>query len=329
MLKKLKQHPHLIQLFATYEHQGKWHLILPYADADLRTYWEERAIPKFDQETVLWSVRQMWGIADGLFRVHVFKPTHPLQLDGGVRVQDDARLSVQPGEELFGRHGDFKPENILWFSSDLTTKDEQGILKIADFGLGRFHGRESRSISNPQGKAHSPTYEPPELRLGIPVSRAYDFWSLGCVYLEFITWLLKGNAALDEFSRNRLEPHNQIRSFRDDIFFTMRSGEEAEIREGVKLWVRKLRQHECCSGLIHDLLDLVIEQMLRIDPQARIEAGELSGILKKMVEKAESDHEYLQTPRPRNQADTSPTQSASSGSGAQSKNRQREVHFED
>jgi serine/threonine protein kinase len=126
----------------------------------------------------------MAGIASALSSIHNFTVTYPLSVDGpgNVRLQKDAKLSVEKSEELYGRHGDIKPENILWFQETPDTDDEAGILQIADFGLGRFHGRESRSNVHPDGVVGSPTYEPPECKLHRPVSRAYDIWSLGYLY---------------------------------------------------------------------------------------------------------------------------------------------------
>ena len=300
ILKKLGHHRHLTELYASYKYEGKWHLILPYADADLRNYWEMEKDPKFDTGTVLWSLQQMLGIAEGLYRVHVFKPTWSLGIEGKVLMQTDATLQVQDGEELYGRHGDFKPQNILWFSSDPDVKDQRGILKITDFGLGRFHGRDSRSKSEPHNKRHSETYEPPELRLGQEVSRAYDFWSLGCVYLEFVTWLLKGYQGIEQFSAERLHTHPIIPKFLIDTFFTeVDIGITATVGEAVIEWVRKLHEHERCSELIHDLLDLITSEMLCIDKEKRAKAHVLVEKLRKFLQKAEKDEGYLVNPMPR------------------------------
>ncbi|KAL9063517.1 MAG: hypothetical protein Q9157_008207 [Trypethelium eluteriae] len=296
------KHDHLIQLFACYKYQGKMYLILPYAESDLRTYWLKRATPAFDRRTAFWSLTQLYGIADGLLKVHNFTPTWPLEPDGGLRMPDeDATLSIQPDEKNYGRHGDLKPENILYFPNELNNESRDDILKITDYGLSRFHGRESRSRSNQNNVAYSPTYEPPEIRLGIPVSRKYDIWSLGCVYLEFVTWLLKGNEGIKVFSRERLGAHPTIPKLSEDIFFTMiRSGDEAdaEVRAAVVEWVKDLHEHECCSDLIHDLLKLIMKGMLRIKPEARIEARQLRDNLKDLLDKAKTDNQYLLAPTP-------------------------------
>jgi serine/threonine protein kinase len=241
----------------------------------------------------------MCGIADGLRLIHIFAVTYPLSVNGlgHIRVQGDAKLSVEEGEEWYGRHGDIKPENILWFKDDPDVLDDNGILKIADFGLGRFHGRDSRSKVNPRSVLSSPTYEPPELKLGTPVSRAYDIWSLACLYLEFITWLLKGSAAIATFSERRAR--EVTAGFSDDNFFTITGSEEAEIRDGVIVWVNELHQHERCSALMHDLLDLIMGEMLVIDSKKRIDATALHLKLKDFVDTAEQDKKYLCEPKPR------------------------------
>ncbi|KAL9066584.1 MAG: hypothetical protein Q9157_007099 [Trypethelium eluteriae] len=118
------------------------------------------------------------------------------------------------------------------------------------------------------------------------VSRAYDIWSLGCVYLEFITWLMTGYSGLSE-----------------DVFFTTTtiSGDEpnAEVRAAVLDWVKHLHEHELCSELIHNILDLIMGQMLCINPKLRIKAEHLGDELKKFFERAEKDQGYLLDPVPR------------------------------
>ncbi|KAF2185421.1 kinase-like protein [Zopfia rhizophila CBS 207.26] len=303
---KKDPHPHLIQLFATFrilQPEQKWHLIFPYADSNLRNYWRDRPEPNFDKLTVLWSLRQMCGIAQGLNTIHNFSVTIPLDVEGAgnVRKTDDGTMSVKEGEQYFGRHGDIKPENILWFCCDPDYDDNNGVLKIADFGLGRFHGRDSRSRVNPKSISFSPTYEPPEVKLGRPVSRAYDIWSLACLYLEYVTWLLMGNEAIFNFSRHRLSESRTIPSFSDDSFYTTSVAgdtDEAEIREGVNTWVDQLRQENRCSAFIHALLDLVTESMLRVSSADRINATQLAHELKTMSERGKRDEKYLLQPKP-------------------------------
>lgn len=171
-----KKHPHLIELYATYTLNSKYHLIFPCANSNLRERWDYDKNPAFNEDNVSWSIEQMKGVASGLNLIHNFRITDKdmaLEPDGGVRKPLDATLRVYNGEQWYGRHGDIKPENILWFKRD-EIRNDLGVLKIADFGLGRFHGRDTRSNIRPTYAHASPTYEPPECTLHIDVSRAYD-----------------------------------------------------------------------------------------------------------------------------------------------------------
>jgi len=305
-----KKHPHLIKLLATYEMGNKYHLMFPYANANLRKYWEDHPAPTFDGDTVLWSLKQMTGIASGLQLIHDFRVTVPLSVPGAgigdIRLgkgKDAVQLKVQKGEQWFGRHGDIKPENVLWFAQDHYSQNphSMGVLQIADFGLGRFHGRDSRSGVNPETILSSPTYEPPECKLKLPVSRAYDIWSLGCIYLEFITWLLRGSAAIDGFADFRGRDATDT-GINDDNFFTITMGDgvlKANVRKQVSAWSEELHSDKNCSKLIHDLLDLTMSDLLVIESDNRSKATWLCIQLKKLLNKAETDPEYSLKPVPR------------------------------
>jgi serine/threonine protein kinase len=301
-------HPNLIRLLASYQQKKYYHLLFPCADYNLRIYWAKNKLPNFDDETVLWSIRQMLGTASALNSIHSFTVETNLIQEGGLR------LGVRAGEEKYGRHGDIKPENILYF------KDGR-LLKITDFGLGGFHGRDSRSGIDSRKIAGSLTYEPPELSLEKLVSRKYDIWSLGCLFLEFITWLLEGSEKIDEFSNARGLNTTLIN---DDNFFTFFIDEYhekfAEVRKGVTQWVDRLHAHEKCSELIHDLLDLVMGAMLKIDPDERKSAWELKGEMERLVSKAESSLKYLLKSAPRPLRTPPPVQKSSTG---------RQVHWND
>jgi serine/threonine protein kinase len=281
------KHLHLITLLATFKHHNKYHLIFPWADANLRKFWKDRPFPNFDEVTFLWSLKQMTGIANALDSIHNIAKAYPPPVDcpSNFVEQKDAKSSNQRNKTLYGRHGDIKPENILWFRRIEESEDKMGVLQIADFGLGGFHGRDSRSKIDPNNVVSSPTYEPPECQLLKPVSRAYDIWSVGCLYLEFITWLLMGAAKIDEFSNKH--------------FFTITpDGNDAVVREGVVDWVQKLHEHERCSALIHNLLELIMKRVLIPNSQERMPAAELYEELNGLLEKAKEDKVYLLKPVP-------------------------------
>jgi serine/threonine protein kinase len=257
MLKKLSslEDPHIITLLATLKHGDKYCLIFPKANANLRKFWEQRPAPQFDGPTVLWMVEQMAGIVHALSRIHNFSE-----------------------EDLYGRHGDLKAENILWFSVDPRGKSSIGILKIADFGLGKFHRQDSRSRSI--RASGTIMYLPPEAQLNMSISRAGDIWSLACLYLEFISWVLTGSADIDGISV-------------DSNFFQLLDGTRAIVRHEVVAWVQQLREHPRCSALIHNLLDLIMDDALIPDAQKRIGAPDLWEKLKILLNKSREDQSFL------------------------------------
>ncbi|OJJ37063.1 hypothetical protein ASPWEDRAFT_170557 [Aspergillus wentii DTO 134E9] len=290
-----KGHPHLIKLLSTFQQGGKWHLMFPFADSNLRAYWEVHSMPVFDQDTIQWVLKQMVGIASALARIHSFVGTFHRKIPRKVEVADGTIIQVQDQEKLYGRHGDIKPENFLWFKDTPGVDDPMGVIQLADFGLGRFHGRDSRSRTHASTVPYSPTYEPPECKIGRSVSRVYDMWSLGCVYLEFVTWLVLGFKEIEGFSDYRGEWSEEM-LINDDNFYTITSDKEAIVRPKVCTWVERLHYHERSSQVIHDLLHLIMGHMVVVEPVARMKSKDLQEQLNKLLWRATNDRDYALKP---------------------------------
>jgi serine/threonine protein kinase len=122
-------------------------------------------------------------------------------------------------EKLYGRHGDIKPANVLLFR-DPDVDENMGTLKLTDFGLAEFSAFHSRSYKPKSKVATSPSYRPPEcdLQNGV-IGRSYDIWTLGCLYLEFITWLLGGWDLVQEFTKKRTSHDPMWADIPTDTFF--------------------------------------------------------------------------------------------------------------
>ncbi|THC93026.1 hypothetical protein EYZ11_007508 [Aspergillus tanneri] len=270
-------HSHLINLLCTYRKGEKYHLVFPWADGTLREYWRRSPAPSFSSQTLLWSFKQMVGIASGLSLIHEFS------------VPADS-----PDSTLFGRHGDIKADNILWFSTFQGCDDPDGILQIADMGLASIHRRGSRSNVNPATVIVPSTYSPPDAFRGRRISRAWDVWSLGCMYLEFVTWILCGYEAIEEFSSLRgSEDEDPEFEFSSDCFYT---ADFNGIRLSVFEWVDFLRNHDHSSAAIHHLLDLIMEEMIVLEPQRRSRSQRILQRLSEIYNHVQDNPEYLLQP---------------------------------
>lgn len=138
-------------------------------------------------------------------------------------------------ERRFGRHGDISPRNILWYDNeDQSESTLGGTLKLSDFGEAELNSTFSKTRK--EDVAATMTYRAPECDfLPRKIRQSYDIWSLGCVFLELVTWMLGGADALEAFASQRLSrdpfpPHEN-----NDIFFdSEKSPNSGEIKPKVK-----------------------------------------------------------------------------------------------
>jgi len=216
---------HVITLLATYEHRGYYHLVMPWAECNLEAFWAEKMPdPPRDSKVLHWMARQCLGTAKGLGKVQHHLTNSVSSLHGSslpipqrsaraprlsipvpkpsTALSASKKLRVYTRHTFFGRHGDIKPQNLLWFPD--TT--DLGIVKITDFGEGEFNKSQSARRST-DSISYTPSYRPPEC--DDPTgeiemqSATFDTWSLGCLYLEFITWYIGGWKFVLEFDKSR------------------------------------------------------------------------------------------------------------------------------
>ena len=181
----------------------QWSLIFPKAHGDLSDYFKKMP-PEWNHTTVLWASRQLCGMMGALDAIHDPKHLHV----GGNR------------EKKYGRHGDIKCDNILCFQE--VESPDQFILVIADFGLSSLNRDTSRSNIPNEKIPGVPGYRPPECDIkGGLISRAYDIWTIGCLFLDFMTWLMGGPNLLTEFEDQRTTMY--INGISNDIFFTLKT----------------------------------------------------------------------------------------------------------
>jgi len=233
MIRRL-DHPHLIKAIAYFRRGPKHYFMFPWAkEGNLRDYWQN-ALPTQDKPWFKWVFGQLTGIALAIKVLH------------------------HNGNGQSCRHGDLKPENILCFSNPDSSHDVT--LVIADVGLARVHP-EATQLRNLPTRTITGTwmYGPPEAEInkGRPRSRRYDIWSMGCIYLEFIIWILYGIDALTRF-RNSLERFYVIEN--DPV----RQRRTARVHDEAQRWIDHIRTDPCCppDTALRRLLELIAKKLL-------------------------------------------------------------------
>ncbi|KAJ4413666.1 hypothetical protein N0V82_008395 [Gnomoniopsis sp. IMI 355080] len=300
-LKRLsgQNHAHLITLQATYFYRKRYHLLFRWADGNLRDYWEAHPEPSGIPRTrndATWVASQWLGLARGLLAIHHCPP------DDDIDIADDEQHDGLDFQRINGRHGDIKPENILFFNYP-GPKNEHGPenaprLVISDFGLTEFHRNETNLV-NPLTVAMSPTYRPPEYDVSATISQSYDIWSLGCVLLEFIIWYLQGFNAFDQFSQDRTSEDGAV--IREDKYFTIahdlrteygKFSKAAVLKNSVTTTIEVLRQDLGITDFIVDVLDFIEQHMLLMQPERRASCENVVEKLESILVKALEDEDY-------------------------------------
>lgn len=200
---------HMAKLLATIEvpraindrERSDYHLVLEAADRSVDSLWSSQewwdrypARGITELELAKWVARQCYGLADALWKFHRFP-----------RTKDDGN------DKTHGLHCDIKPDNILHYEnwkfdvardSKGTVHERLGVLQLSDFGLSSFHS--ARSVENHRIAGDFLDYTAPETDFLLVHSPAADIWHLGCLFLDFATWLLDGPKGHDTFRGDRL-----------------------------------------------------------------------------------------------------------------------------
>ncbi|KAH7400381.1 kinase-like domain-containing protein [Cadophora sp. MPI-SDFR-AT-0126] len=266
-------HKHLISLLATYQHFGTYFLIFHWADADLRRYWKDvNPNPVMDRRTVKWVAQQCKGIAEGVCAIHQYT---------------SSSLRPQPKNVTFGHHGDIKPENVLWFSEPNHEQTANGTLKLSDFGLAALSMHQTRSMQPKSKLATSLAYQAPEVDTDgtHAIGRSYDIWTLGCLYLEFITWLMGGWDLVGEFLFFRIPQDvelgqdgttfygsNQAPNFYVLNPVKIPGGKwnfTAEVKPAVSKFISRLLADAKCTDFLRDFIEMIRDDLLVIKANNR------------------------------------------------------------
>ncbi|KAH7385408.1 hypothetical protein DE146DRAFT_748230 [Phaeosphaeria sp. MPI-PUGE-AT-0046c] len=233
------------------------------------------------------TITQLEGIADALTNLHNYRDGRRRSLSGNegsfmvptINV-DQADIPVVPnvGADPYNedelntpnsvsiRHGDLKPENILRFTVE--EDSSLGTLKIADMGLAKQHVLKTsdrnakRLITNT--RYGTQPYEAPEtITAKYGLSRLYDIWSMGCITLEFIIWIIYGNEQLTSFY-NQIAGGPQL----PYQYYEIPDANEpthAEVHRVVLKWIDHIETQDpefSQDSALKDLLALVRDKLL-------------------------------------------------------------------
>lgn len=227
LLKEL-QHKNVVRLLEVLHNDAKLYLVFEFLQKDLKKY--------------------MDGLSsDGMSRSQV--QSYLRQLVSGIAYCHSHRIL----------HRDLKPQNLLI--------DEDGTLKLADFGLARAFGIPLRSYTH---EVVTLWYRSPEILLGSRhYSTAVDMWSIGCIFSELATRqaLFPGDSEIDQIFR---------------IFRTLGTPTEQSWKGVTQLpdykatfpkWGRQTDLSTALAqGKLCDLGMDLLEKMLVYDPALRISA---------------------------------------------------------
>lgn len=162
LLKELK-HPNIVCLEDVLMEENRLYLIFEFLSMDLKKYMDSLPMDKMmDPELV---------------RSYLYQITNAILFCHRRRVL----------------HRDLKPQNLLI--------NNNGVIKVADFGLGRSFGIPVRIYTH---EIVTLWYRAPEVLLGSPrYSCPVDIWSIGCIFAEMSTRkpLFQGDSEIDQLFR--------------------------------------------------------------------------------------------------------------------------------
>ncbi|CAD7079293.1 unnamed protein product [Hermetia illucens] len=153
-------------------------------------------------------------------------------------------------------HRDLKPQNLLI--------NKEGVIKVADFGLGRSFGIPVRMYTH---EIVTLWYRAPEVLLGTQrYSCPVDIWSIGCIFAEMATRkpLFQGDSEIDQLFRM----FRILRTPTEEIWPGVTSLQD--YKATFPCWTQN-QLHNQVENLNEAGLDL-LQKMLTYDPVHRISA---------------------------------------------------------
>jgi serine/threonine protein kinase len=272
-------HPHIVASLASWASDDMRYILYPLAKGNLRSLFSQPP-PAFDAAGIMWLLRQLEGLAGAVGHVHNM---------GNLGTGRKIRSKI-------GFHHDIKPENILLFED--VENLEMPKLMLTDFGSGRVNEDSPDNLSHKTDNYRGTlTYAGPDMHMYGHVSRPFDMWALGCVFLEVLIWMCVPGAdqAVEEHARMRLDDPELPtgRGAMDDTYWYksfQSSGPTYRLKPSVLYAFSSLEDH--CHGMeVFQSVLRLVKRLLVIDPPARLKARDLEYELHLLKEKAKMELE--------------------------------------
>lgn len=267
-----KSSKHIVQCMGSYVHGNNYNLILEYADqGSLGEYLQRSSPPRSALE-----LQQFWNsmidILQGLHQIH------------------NTSFFDTKTASMVGIHGDIKPQNIMVFGNNEQSPYDL-TLKICGFGISamKFSAGSRTPVVDtdtyselnhayPTGllclcSVGAPGYS--SARIDRRREQANDIWSLGCIYIELIVWIISGSDGLKGF-RDRRAKELCIRKEWELAFHngTAPLNEVSMIYEHAR---SRLKPFDDWTGIV---LDLVENHMLVSSTNGRLGAKDIHRLWK-------------------------------------------------
>ncbi|EQB45837.1 hypothetical protein CGLO_15233 [Colletotrichum gloeosporioides Cg-14] len=293
---KTQAKENIITLIAAYQWRNDIHFVFPFVRLDLNQVLRGHEVPKqlkashFER-----SLRNHWLWEQAVLLCEALSTIN-------TKLNDPAVATPSDHKGIIAFHFDLKPANIL--------VTEDGVLKITDFGqshirplkegedmVGEWTGGDL-VYQAPESKPSRKTLEEArdsDIKSGrwdeVLVPLNYDVWSLGCIMVEIMTFILDPTPELLSTGLQKLDSdrHGETLSVG---FFKLSDDNEAVLKNCVKDKLALLKhepQSSLAKGNYNAQVIGVTEQMLCVDPMNRLS----SSLVVEQLSAADEDYQKL------------------------------------
>jgi serine/threonine protein kinase len=254
---------HLCLIKTVLQRRNSHFLIFPWAEnGDLLHLWKTQKIKDYPDIALAWMQTNITGLIGALCFLHKLNCSHGDLKPDNIFVGNPWN-SPFLGPDIW-RDRELEQEELFERCERLKRFETLGLLQIADLGVAKMH-REGLDHSDTNQFLGYSRYAPKGFhRLGpgeIAPQRTwrYDIWSMGCIFLEFITWICEEQEGVDNFNVKLGLPD-------DRVYWGEDGGPHKEVLDHYHYLEEQIKKQDPkCTGYLLSLLRTVKENMLVVD----------------------------------------------------------------